>query len=167
MKIPQPTKVEISNDLITEDEFDDLLEQLHGPSGAPGVVAKPLVTLDPDLITEDEFDSLLDELHGPSGVPGLNSGVGDSVVADANAEFDQLLGDGAPSASPSVEQASAGISVDLITDDEFEHLLDDLQASGQGAFSPDVTPAPVAPPEQPKPKRQRLLRHLNPSSQNR
>ena len=137
-EVSQPAASVISNDLITEDEFDDLLEQLHGPTGAPGVTVQPLVTIDSDLITEDEFDSLLDELHGPSGTPGLNS----AVASSADAEFDQLLGGG----TPSVVQASSGVPVDLITDDEFEHLLDDLQASGQGAFSSDTASAPVPAP---------------------
>lgn len=143
-EISPPAASVISNDLITEDEFDDLLEQLHGPTGAPGAAVEPLVTIDSNLITEDEFDSLLDELHGPSGAPGLNS----DVASSADAEFDQLLGGKAPS----VVQTSSGVSVDLITDDEFEHLLDDLQASGQGAFSSDTAPAPAtAPPPAPLP----------------
>ncbi|WP_428035217.1 chemotaxis protein CheW [Amphritea sp.] len=131
-----------SDDLITEEEFDDLLDQLHGPHGAPGHAAAPVS----DLISEDEFDSLLDALHGPNGAPGL--GQSGDANNSADAEFDQLLGgpvasvDKAPAAKASPTPAS-----DLITDDEFEDLLDELQSKGEGAFSAMAAVAPP-PPEQ-------------------
>ncbi|WP_299197825.1 chemotaxis protein CheA [uncultured Amphritea sp.] len=120
----QPSSASQSADLITEDEFDDLLDQLHGPHGAPGQAVAPAS----DLITEDEFDSLLDALHGPSGAPGLSQK--GAVNNSADAEFDQLLGAPAPSA-----KASSVPNGDLITDDEFEDLLDELQSKGEGAFT--------------------------------
>src|SRR5690606_40560997 len=62
---------------VTDDEFEALLDQLHGtgkgpgsqPTAVPGVPATP-VAGDEDLITDDEFESLLDELHGPGRGPG-------------------------------------------------------------------------------------------------
>ncbi|WP_409523786.1 chemotaxis protein CheA [Nitrincola sp. MINF-07-Sa-05] len=56
------------DDLITEDEFDALLDELHGAKGAPGV-SKPIEAPSPaasgagDEITDDEFESLLDDLQ--------------------------------------------------------------------------------------------------------
>lgn len=122
--VGQPVSASASGDLITEDEFDDLLDQLHGPHGAPGQAAAPVS----DLITEDEFDSLLDALHGPNGAPGLVQA--GSANNSADAEFDQLLGGPAP-----VAKASPAPTGDLITDDEFENLLDELQSKGEGAFT--------------------------------
>ncbi|MBI5451331.1 MAG: chemotaxis protein CheA [Gammaproteobacteria bacterium] len=65
-------------DDITDSEFEDLLDQLHG-TAVPGEVAGKISdganisgASSPDLdgdITEDEFQSLLDQLHG-SGIPG-------------------------------------------------------------------------------------------------
>ncbi|HIE1100508.1 MULTISPECIES: chemotaxis protein CheA [Stenotrophomonas] len=49
-------------DLITEDEFEALLDQLHG-GNAPTAVA-PTKKADDGLISEDEFEALLDQLHG-------------------------------------------------------------------------------------------------------
>lgn len=62
--------------LITEDEFDSLLDELHGPGGAPGkaddVAASESGTEEAaasgtnsggDLITDSEFESLLDDLQ--------------------------------------------------------------------------------------------------------
>lgn len=66
---PAPTPVKTvatvaagnDSDLISEDEFEALLDALHG-STAPGV--PPAAKADDDLISEDEFEALLDQLHG-------------------------------------------------------------------------------------------------------
>lgn len=55
------------SDLITDDEFEALLDQLHG-GNAPTAVA-PAKKADDGLISEDEFEALLDQLHG-GGAPG-------------------------------------------------------------------------------------------------
>jgi two-component system chemotaxis sensor kinase CheA len=58
------------SDEITEDEFENLLDALHGQGGAPGVEAekikeKPAVKEEKsDDISEDEFEALLDQMHG-------------------------------------------------------------------------------------------------------
>lgn len=54
-------------DLITEDEFEALLDQLHG-GNAPTAVT-PAKKADDGLISEDEFEALLDQLHG-GAAPG-------------------------------------------------------------------------------------------------
>ncbi|MCV0219139.1 chemotaxis protein CheA [Stenotrophomonas sp. Ps181] len=56
-----------SGDLITDDEFEALLDQLHG-GNAPTAVA-PAKKVDDGLISEDEFEALLDQLHG-GAAPG-------------------------------------------------------------------------------------------------
>lgn len=56
-----------SGDLITDDEFEALLDQLHG-GNAPTAVA-PANKADDGLISEDEFEALLDQLHG-GAAPG-------------------------------------------------------------------------------------------------
>ena len=50
-------------ELITEDEFEALLDQLHGP--APHAAAPAAAKPASGDITEDEFEALLDQLHGP------------------------------------------------------------------------------------------------------
>ncbi|WP_416395075.1 chemotaxis protein CheA [Allohahella sp. A8] len=63
------------NDEITDDEFEALLDNLHGkgkfkaaavakPEAAKPEEAKAPATANSDLITDDEFEKLLDELHG-------------------------------------------------------------------------------------------------------
>ncbi len=58
------------DDLITEDEFEALLDELHGPGKGPGGAAEAgsegasqSVSGGEDLITDDEFEALLDELQ--------------------------------------------------------------------------------------------------------
>ena len=85
-----------ASDEITEDEFEALLDQLHGEGkhgGVPGdkpagsSAAEPAaekenpsaVPAADDDITEDEFEALLDQLHGP----GKHGGVPAEAVAPA------------------------------------------------------------------------------------
>lgn len=70
------------NDSIDDSEFEALLDNLYGRGGAPGQSTATSEVLSggagKGAITDDEFESLLDELHGKSGKPG-----GDTVQATA------------------------------------------------------------------------------------
>ncbi|MDH1234772.1 MAG: chemotaxis protein CheA [Pseudomonadales bacterium RIFCSPHIGHO2_01_FULL_64_12] len=122
-------------DEITDDEFESLLDQLHGKGqfSAPASAAAPAVPVAPDAaaaktgdeITDEEFEALLDQLHGK----GKFEPVGSSAEAA-----------GAESAKDSAPAASG----DEITDDEFEALLDQLH--GKGKFEPAVADASPAEP---------------------
>lgn len=103
------------SDEISEDEFEALLDHLHGAGKAPGkeasASAPPAPRAGDGEITEDEFEALLDQLHG--------AGRGPQGTAAEPAE-DSEHGQPAPAAA------------DLITDDEFEDLLDQLHGRGKG-----------------------------------
>lgn len=72
-------------------------------------------------ITDDEFEDLLDQLHGK----GAHGGVPETEpVVEINSE---------PEAK-NEPKGNTDSSSEAITDDEFESLLDDLQANKQGAF---------------------------------
>ncbi|MBM6551265.1 chemotaxis protein CheA [Marinomonas ostreistagni] len=148
---------EPESDDITEDEFDALLDQLHG-GGAPGVdadkKAEQLTSEEPkasaegsdsDDITEDEFEALLDQLHG-GGAPGVedNETAATSSEQNSSSEKDSK----ASAASDKNDQAApeSGES-DLITEDEFEQLLDSLHGKGH---APSPKDEPAAKAEQPK-----------------
>lgn len=118
------------SDEITEDEFEDLLDALHGKGGSPTAqkTSLPSAGGDNDLITEDEFESLLDELHG--------KGQFKAPVSAANK----------PSNSEDITEA------------EFEQLLDELHGKGkfdasvaQQAKTPLVHPVADVQPKAPKP----------------
>ena len=125
---------------ITDDEFEQLLDALHGPAGegsapapkpAESVASKPAATAGSgDEITDDEFEALLDQLHG-KGAPAANTAAA-----------------AASPAAPAAQPAAAG-SPDEINDDEFEALLDELHGKGAApgltaAASPAATAAPAA-----------------------
>ena len=144
-----PSAADAQIDEITEDEFENLLDELHGKGQGP--IAEEATASGADFsgdITDDEFDSLLDELHG----------VG-SFGAVANSEPEKSNTAQAP-----VEQAKAtpndvsSSSDDEISDDEFEALLDELHGKGTAPKSTESAPAakqpePVSPPaaKQPEP----------------
>ncbi|MEZ5588125.1 MAG: chemotaxis protein CheA [Sedimenticolaceae bacterium] len=109
-------------DEISEDEFEALLDELHGKGrhgGAPAAASEaPAVAASGDEITDDEFEALLDQLHGK----GQHAGV--------------------PSAAA---QAPAAKSGEEITEDEFEALLDELHGKGQHKGAPVDARVPAAP----------------------
>lgn len=118
-----------SVDEITQDEFEKLLDELHGKGTAPGASASAPVApaapvqasapaADSGDITDDEFERLLDELHG----------VGKSPSASDVAPVEP------PKAPEPVAPAASSFSndSDLMTDEEFEKLLDELHGAGKG-----------------------------------
>lgn len=92
-----------SIDDITDDEFERLLDELHGSGNAPG--SQTAVISEEGDITDDEFEALLDQLHGK----GAHGGIPVNPAEQAQQEAD-----------------------DLIDDDEFERLLDELHGKGKG-----------------------------------
>jgi len=150
---------------ITDDEFEQLLEALHGdsaPAVAAAVPAAPPVTASGDDISDDEFEALLDELHG-SGKAPASAAPEPAAVASSDdisddefeALLDELHGKGsAPGLQESkqaeVADASAAASsadADKITDDEFEALLDQLHGKGAAPGKTDADmPAPESTP---------------------
>lgn len=79
-----------ASDLITDDEFESLLDNLQAQGRGPAV-APPSSTS--DLITDDEFEALLDNLHGPGQapqVPAAAEPAGDPALITDD-EFDRLL----------------------------------------------------------------------------
>ncbi|WP_261885406.1 chemotaxis protein CheA [Vibrio pomeroyi] len=141
-----------SVDDISEDEFERLLDELHGKGGSPTSAsaptpppapAAPQPVADSGDITDDEFEKLLDELHGAGKSPTAASSTPPP-----------------PPAPPAAPVSAMSEGDDLMTDEEFEKLLDQLHGSGNGpsieeldaATKPaEVKPTPVAPQAAPKP----------------
>ena len=71
-----------SVDDITQDEFERLLDELHGVGNAPSAspstpiivnaVNNTIASIETNDITDDEFESLLDELHGIGCAPQID-----------------------------------------------------------------------------------------------
>lgn len=128
--------LETADDEITEEEFEALLDQLHGKGKHGGVPQQPAPAPAPaaaesDEITEDEFEALLDQLHGK----GKHGGVPQQP---------------APAPAPQPKKAPTG---DEITEDEFEALLDELHGKGKHGGVPKQaveTPPAATPPKSAK-----------------
>lgn len=82
----QPASIKAGSQEISDDEFEALLDELHGTGKAPGVAEedkhgsdKPVA----DTVSDDEFDRLLDQLHGKGNGPTKGS---TKVPAEVSAE---------------------------------------------------------------------------------
>ncbi|EEY44562.1 chemotaxis protein CheA [Vibrio mimicus] len=151
VETPAPTNNTVidkgSIDDITDDEFEKLLDELHGKGKAPGteqtkaptapVKAAPAASSDVSGdITDDEFEKLLDQLHGVGKGPSVESSVPSQPAAPKAADV----------AKPAAAAKSAPGGDDLMTDEEFEKLLDELHGTGKGPSIEelDMATRPVA-----------------------
>ncbi|MEP1551165.1 chemotaxis protein CheA [Paraglaciecola sp.] len=114
---PEPSSTaSADSDDFSEDEFEALLDELHG-NGAPvskedaAPAGNATDTGSDEDISDDEFEALLDQLHGKG-----------QFKAEEKAE----------AASSDSNSAPTNASGDDITDDEFEALLDELHGKGKG-----------------------------------
>ncbi len=126
---------------ITEEEFEQLLEALHGAARAPVPSSAP----GDDEITEAEFDRMLDELHGTGKAPGATAASGGDDISEA--EFDRLLdqlhGTGkSPRGAMAAPEADAG----TVTEAQAGRLPDHSHAAGKPPV-PAPSAAPLSPPE--------------------
>ncbi|HHA2385211.1 TPA: chemotaxis protein CheA [Stenotrophomonas maltophilia] len=114
------------SDLITDDEFEALLDQLHG-GNAPTAVA-PARKADDGLISEDEFEALLDQLHG-GAAPGAKPA---ATVAAAPAAALRPAPVPAPAAKPAAKpmaEAEHTVHVDTKRLDAIVNLIGELVLS--------------------------------------
>jgi len=132
------------DDEITEDEFEQLLDDLHGgkAASAPNEEAAPKDAAPAaggdaaksDDITDEEFEQLLDDLHGKGS---FDSGkVSDEAEKPAATDGDKAGAETKAPGDPS-----------LITDDEFENLLDELHGSGKAPAATEADASAAAPAE--------------------
>ncbi|WP_075674544.1 chemotaxis protein CheA [Stenotrophomonas sp. TD3] len=115
-----------AGDLITDDEFEALLDQLHG-GNAPTAVA-PAKKADDGLISEDEFEALLDQLHG-GAAPGAKA---TAVVAPAPIAAPRPAAAPAPAAKPAAKplaEAEHTVRVDTKRLDAIVNLIGELVLS--------------------------------------
>ncbi len=129
--VTEPAVALTSADEITDDEFDLLLDDLHGQTPAPAEMAATPAS-DTDEITEDEFEALLDQLHDDAALK--------QDVASATEDV---------KASETVTTSTG--SSDEMNEGEFEALLDDLDAKKKAAASTSKAEPAPAPKQASKP----------------
>ena len=103
-------------DEIDEDEFERLLDELHGgkaPGQSEPAAAAQAESPEQGDMTDDEFEAILDQLHGKG-----------SFAADGASK--QPAQDDTPAAKTEDTKSD-----DEISDDEFESLLDELHGKGK------------------------------------
>ncbi|PSW19526.1 chemotaxis protein CheA [Photobacterium sanctipauli] len=161
---PQPSAAIAGDaiDDITQDEFDRLLDELHGVGNGPSASAEPVATPAPEApvpaggvvsqiqsetgdITDDEFERLLDELHGAGKGPG-NSELAPPASTTPASTVTPVAAPAEPVSSVPADTGATNDDDDIMTDDEFERLLDELHGSGKGpsAEELDFATKPVA-----------------------
>lgn len=139
---PADTNINAASvDEISQDEFERLLDELHGKGGSPTAApveptpppAAPAPTADSGDITDDEFEKLLDELHGAGNSPSNATSAPPPP----------------PPVAPVASVSASADGDDLMTDEEFEKLLDQLHGSGNGPSAEELDvatkPAEVKP----------------------
>ncbi|WMC11386.1 chemotaxis protein CheA [Oceanimonas pelagia] len=137
------------SDDITDDEFEALLDQLHGAGkhgGVPqsGAVARPEPVAgaagsgDDDLIDDSEFEALLDQLHGagkgPTATPAPGGAVPTGAVQPAAAKPEASVAAAKPAAKaeaarPAAHQpppADTTVRVDTRTLDSIMNMVGEL-----------------------------------------
>lgn len=121
---PVAAAVPANGDLITDDEFEALLDTLHG--GAAPTAVTPTKKVDDGLIGEDEFEALLDQLHG-GAAPGT---VQAAVPAPAPAPRPVAAPAPAkPAANKPVAEAEHTVRVDTKRLDAIVNLIGELVLS--------------------------------------
>ncbi|MFO1388145.1 chemotaxis protein CheA [Cellvibrio sp.] len=117
-----PSAAASAGDEITEDEFEALLDQLHGKGKGPGVEAakpaeKPAAPAAPltsapvsdgsDLINDDEFEALLDQLHGKGKGPTAVAASAPKAAAPVPAPSPAPAPAAKPAAAPAAAKPAA------------------------------------------------------------
>ncbi|MEE9356384.1 MAG: chemotaxis protein CheA [Methylococcaceae bacterium] len=94
------------NDDITEQEFDQLLDELHGSGGSPTLGKNQQKVGGGDEITEAEFDEVLDQLYGEGNFGKVESKQDSASVSASNSSTSQ---DKKP--SPGIESKATNSSI--------------------------------------------------------
>ena len=117
---------ESESDEITEDEFEALLDQIHGPgkgatsavdsaAEAPSVPDEPAASGSDDLITDSEFEDLLDRLHGkgknPSAAETSTATGADSTQVEPVKEAVKIAPDSTKAEQPAPEPVAEKVAV--------------------------------------------------------
>ncbi|WP_282247228.1 chemotaxis protein CheA [Stenotrophomonas sp. PS02300] len=113
-----------SGELITDDEFEALLDSLHG-GAAPTAVTKKK---DDGLIGEDEFEALLDQLHG-GAAPGAQAVAAPAPAPAAAPRPVAAPAPAKPAANKPVAEAEHTVRVDTKRLDAIVNLIGELVLS--------------------------------------
>jgi len=125
-----------AEDLITDDEFENLLDQLHGVGRHSGTVPaqvesdtqadnrvqdeeadKTATDRDDDIISDDEFEAVLDQMYGKNKGPGTRSG--NDTKTDTLASAEPARAD-----KPAAETAAGMATADAVSEETTDTASD-------------------------------------------
>ena len=121
-EVVEPVSTDSGNDELSDDDFEALLDEIHGAGSSPTskTPTEPAKVDDSSTeMSDDDFEALLDELHGSGKKPGES------------------------------KPAPKSTSPELMADDDFDSLLDSIHGKGKGPT--DVT-SETKKPEAKKPE---------------
>jgi len=129
----------VNNDEITDQEFEELLDQLEQQNEQSNTdifaideidegTSKQVDEKNSDDISEEEFESLLDEFHGKSEDDAL------AAKDNKQQQSPESINDPATSFRESSEKEN-------ISDEEFDNLLDELHGPGKHTLVTNTSPA--------------------------
>ncbi len=124
-----------ADDLITDEEFEAVLDELHGKGRGPAAPVSddsPATGGDADLITDEEFEAVLDELHGKGKGPSTAHAGVSSQTRQAEA----------PATEPAATAAVPVSAVDQAADNVVKP--DEPPANAPAKKTPAKKPAPPA-----------------------
>ncbi len=140
----QPTNDNSGTDELSDDDFEALLDEIHGSGGSPSSSTPTISTTDSsgDAMSDDDFEALLDELHGSGNKPGSSKSEGEKKQKDSVA---------AASKKP---DSSKPASKEIMADDDFDSLLDEIHGKGKG---PTATKATQSKPTKTEAKKEKKV----------
>lgn len=130
-----PADAASQSDDITDDEFEALLDQLHGagkhggvPQQEPVAQAAPASAGGDDLIDDSEFEALLDQLHGTGKGPSAAAQEASPAPAPAPVARPEAPAAAAPArpSAPQPAQADTTVRVDTRTLDSIMNMVGEL-----------------------------------------
>ncbi len=126
-----------SSDLITDEEFEALLDQLHGKGQfhLPEAAAAPAAKVNSDEITDEEFERVLDSLYGKGQGPTTASTVPPPVASPAPPLAPPPV---IPAAKPAAEAVKSEAKPEVKTEAKAE-TKPETKADGKADAKGDTT----------------------------
>ncbi|MFT5451247.1 MAG: two-component system chemotaxis sensor kinase CheA [Enterobacterales bacterium] len=121
--VEDTNKITLDSDDVSDDDFEALLDQIHGKGASPSNVKPektPKLVEPPSAMTDDDFEALLDELHGAGNKPG------------------ESTTDNKPKEKAKAKPKPR--SKEIMDDDDFDSLLDEIHGKGKGPTEAMVAP---------------------------
>ncbi len=119
------------NGLITDDEFENLLDEIHGKGKHKALTENQATdtrsaATDDGLITDHEFESMLDQMHGKNKGPGSAASKPAAAIEAAHPATEKHNSKGKAAAKKPLAQKDSSVRVDTERLDDIMNLVGEL-----------------------------------------